>query len=126
MNDDTFIEKTLDLSKKIDIGFVKKFVVFDKLSSTNTKAKELARNGEEEGTVVIARMQQNGRGRFDRRHRVDRQPKEFACEFETFLHTDNEIGGECNRETRRQRPTTFRFQECQAQRVDRSQEGSGT
>lgn len=66
MNDDIFIEKTLDLSKKIDIGFVKKFVVFDKLSSTNTKAKELARNGEEEGTVVIARMQQKGRGRFDR------------------------------------------------------------
>lgn len=66
MNDDIFIEKTLDLSKKIDIGFVKRFVVFDKLSSTNTKAKELARNGEEEGTVVIARMQQKGRGRFDR------------------------------------------------------------
>jgi len=66
MNDDIFIEKTLDLSKKIDVGFVKKFVVFDKLSSTNSKAKELARNGEEEGTVVIARMQQKGRGRFDR------------------------------------------------------------
>ena len=66
MNDDIFIEKTLDLSKKIDVGLVKKFVVFDELSSTNSKAKELVRNGEEEGTVVIARMQQKGRGRFDR------------------------------------------------------------
>jgi len=67
MNNDDFTEKTLDLSKRINIGFVKKFVVFDKLSSTNSKAKELAKDGEAEGTVVIARMQKSGRGRFDRK-----------------------------------------------------------
>ena len=66
MIDNTFIEKTLDFSNNIDIDLVKKIIVFDEISSTNIKAKELARNGEEEGTVVIARIQKEGRGRFDR------------------------------------------------------------
>jgi len=67
MNNDDFTNKTLCLSKRINIDFIKKFVVFDKLSSTNSKAKELAKDGEAEGAVVIARMQKSGRGRFDRR-----------------------------------------------------------
>jgi len=66
MNSDDFIEKTLDLSKNIDVDLVKKFVVFNEISSTNSKAKELAQCGEAEGTVVIAQMQKSGRGRFDR------------------------------------------------------------
>jgi len=62
-----FIKKTLNFSKKINSCFIKKFYVFDELSSTNIKAKELAQDGEAEGTVVIAQMQKSGRGRFDRR-----------------------------------------------------------
>ena len=61
-----FVKKTLDFSKSIDINLVKKFIVFDEVSSTNIKAKELAQNDEEEGTIVIARIQKKGRGRFDR------------------------------------------------------------
>jgi len=67
MNTDIFIEKTLELSNKINIGFLQKFAVFNNLSSTNSKAKELIREGDLEGTVVIARRQKSGRGRFDRR-----------------------------------------------------------
>ena len=66
MKNNKFIEKTLELSDYIDINLVKKFIVFDEISSTNSKAKELARNGKDEGTIVIARMQKKGRGRFDR------------------------------------------------------------
>lgn len=66
MKDTTFIEKTLDFSKNLDIDLVKKVIVFDEIPSTNSKAKELARKGEEEGTIVIARIQKKGRGRFDR------------------------------------------------------------
>ena len=66
MKDNTFIEKTLDFSKNLDIDFVKKIIVFDEIPSTNSKAKELVRKGEGEGTIVIARIQKKGRGRFDR------------------------------------------------------------
>lgn len=66
MKDTTFIEKTLDFSKNLDIDFVKKIIVFDEIPSTNSEAKKLARKGEEEGTIVIARIQKKGRGRFDR------------------------------------------------------------
>jgi len=48
------------------LDFVKKPVVFDELDSTNLTAKALAKAGAEEGTVVIARTQSHGRGRFDR------------------------------------------------------------
>ena len=40
--------------------------VFDSIDSTNTKLKEMARNGAPEGTVVIARSQTGGRGRLGR------------------------------------------------------------
>ncbi len=66
MNEHTFKEKILVFSKSINIDLIKKFVVFDEISSTNIKAKELAQDDGAEGTVVIARMQKSGRGRFDR------------------------------------------------------------
>jgi BirA family biotin operon repressor/biotin-[acetyl-CoA-carboxylase] ligase len=66
MNDKTFTEKMAEFSKSIPIDFVKKLFVFDEISSTNSTAKDLARTGAEEGTVVVARTQKKGRGRFDR------------------------------------------------------------
>lgn len=66
MKDTMFIEKTLDFSKNLNINFVKKIIVFNEIPSTNSKAKELAQKGEEEGTIVISRIQKKGRGRFDR------------------------------------------------------------
>ncbi|UCF12476.1 MAG: biotin--[acetyl-CoA-carboxylase] ligase [Thermoplasmatales archaeon] len=66
MKDTTFKEKTINFSKNLDVDFVKKIIVFNEISSTNSKAKELARKGEEEGTIVIAQIQKKGRGRFDR------------------------------------------------------------
>jgi BirA family biotin operon repressor/biotin-[acetyl-CoA-carboxylase] ligase len=36
------------------------------LNSTQNKAFELARNGENQGTIVVAQTQENGRGRFDK------------------------------------------------------------
>ncbi|UCD13176.1 MAG: biotin--[acetyl-CoA-carboxylase] ligase [Thermoplasmatales archaeon] len=66
MKECSFIGKTLDFSKSLDIDLVKKFVVFDEIPSTNIEAKELAENGEGEGTVVLARIQKKGRGRFNR------------------------------------------------------------
>lgn len=39
---------------------------FDSLDSTNTTAREMAANGAPEGTVVLARGQRQGRGRFGR------------------------------------------------------------
>lgn len=66
MKDTKFIEKTIDFSKNLDVDFVKKIIVFNEIQSTNSKAKELARKDEEEGTIVIARIQKKGRGRYDR------------------------------------------------------------
>lgn len=66
MKDNTCSEKIVALSKNLEINLVKKILVFDELSSTNSKAKKLAQKGEEEGTVVIAKIQNNGRGRFER------------------------------------------------------------
>lgn len=40
---------------------------YDSLESTNLTAKDLARTGSPEGTLVIAEEQRSGRGRFDRR-----------------------------------------------------------
>jgi len=66
MKKNDFIKKTLDFSKKLNINLIKKIVVFDEISSTNNEAKKLALNGEDEGTIVISRIQNKGRGRFDR------------------------------------------------------------
>lgn len=46
--------------------FTKKIIFFEGISSTNSKAKQLAINGVDEGAVMVAKMQKKGRGRFDR------------------------------------------------------------
>jgi len=66
MKESPFVKKTVAFSKTFPIDFVKKLLVFDTLDSTNTTAKEHAREGAEEGTIVVARTQTQGRGRFDR------------------------------------------------------------
>jgi BirA family biotin operon repressor/biotin-[acetyl-CoA-carboxylase] ligase len=67
MKETDFIRNTLDFSHNLDISLIKKFIVFDEIDSTNIKAKELAINGEEEGTVIISQIQKKGKGRFDRK-----------------------------------------------------------
>ena len=46
--------------------FGRKIYIYESLSSTNDRAKELARAGEEEGSVVAAEEQTHGRGRAGR------------------------------------------------------------
>lgn len=67
MDKKSFIEKSSEFSKNLAVGFVKKLLVFQSLDSTNLTAKDLARGGAEEGTVILAQTQRKGRGRFDRR-----------------------------------------------------------
>jgi BirA family biotin operon repressor/biotin-[acetyl-CoA-carboxylase] ligase len=66
MKETLFVKKTLEFSKNLHIDLVKKLFVFDEVDSTNRIAKELALANAEEGTVIIARTQHHGRGRFDR------------------------------------------------------------
>lgn len=66
MRKKTFVEDIQQFSKNLQIGFVKKLLVFDMLDSTNSTAKDFARADAEEGTIIIARTQCKGRGRFDR------------------------------------------------------------
>lgn len=66
MDKKSFIEKSSEFSKNLAVGFVKKLLVFQNLDSTNLTAKDLARGGAEEGTVILAQTQRKGRGRFDR------------------------------------------------------------
>lgn len=64
MNESVFVKKTTSLLHTLD--FVKKAYVFDTLNSTNTTARDLAKAGAVEGSVIITRTQQQGRGRFER------------------------------------------------------------
>lgn len=57
-------EILINLNNK-EIG--KEILVFDRLSSTNDKAKELAQDGCKSGTVVLAEEQTAGRGRLGRK-----------------------------------------------------------
>jgi BirA family biotin operon repressor/biotin-[acetyl-CoA-carboxylase] ligase len=66
MEKQTYVEKTTAFFKKNPNDFVKKIYVFDTVDSTNITAKELACEGAQEGTLVIASAQNHGRGRFDR------------------------------------------------------------
>ena len=66
MKESAFVKNTTAFSKKLKIDIVKKIFVFDTLESTNSKAKELACTGAEDGTFVIAQAQTHGRGRLDR------------------------------------------------------------
>lgn len=51
------------LSRFSEDCLCRKVACFDRLDSTNTKAKQLAELGEEEGTLVIAESQTSGKGR---------------------------------------------------------------
>jgi BirA family transcriptional regulator, biotin operon repressor / biotin---[acetyl-CoA-carboxylase] ligase len=66
MKESIFVKKTEAFLKKLENDFLKKSFVFDDVDSTNATAKDLAKAGAEEGTVVIARSQSHGRGRFER------------------------------------------------------------
>lgn len=66
MSETPFVEQTKTFFQEVDIPLIKKTIVFDFLSSTNAKAKELAQQGESEGTIVLSQTQTQGRGRFDR------------------------------------------------------------
>jgi BirA family biotin operon repressor/biotin-[acetyl-CoA-carboxylase] ligase len=66
MKKNLFVQKAEEFSKSLESDFVKNLSVFDSLGSTNSTAKDLALNGAVEGTVVLARTQAHGRGRFDR------------------------------------------------------------
>jgi BirA family transcriptional regulator, biotin operon repressor / biotin---[acetyl-CoA-carboxylase] ligase len=65
MSTSTFVKTTTEFLHTLD--FVKKPFVFDSVDSTNLSAKDLAKEGAEEGTVVLAKVQRQGRGRFERR-----------------------------------------------------------
>lgn len=60
----TYDELKYDLKTKY-IG--KEIIHFDTIGSTNSKGKELAEEGHEEGTIVIAEEQTEGKGRFGRK-----------------------------------------------------------
>ncbi|MDR0291251.1 MAG: biotin--[acetyl-CoA-carboxylase] ligase [Elusimicrobium sp.] len=45
---------------------IKQIINLDKVSSTQTLAKEMARGGAAEGTLIIAKIQTAGRGQFER------------------------------------------------------------
>lgn len=55
-----------DISKHLNTSHNSRIFVFDTINSTNTYAKELAQNGAEHGTIVIANHQTHGRGRLGR------------------------------------------------------------
>jgi len=66
MKSSPFIEISTDFFKNLENDFIKKIIVYNQLSSSNTKAKELVKKGAEEGTIVITKIQKKGKGRFDR------------------------------------------------------------
>jgi len=66
MKDKEFVEETLDFSKKLNLDLLKESHVFEQVSSTNKKAKELAKKNVPDGTIIISKTQDNGRGRFNR------------------------------------------------------------
>lgn len=66
MKKSTFIDQTTNFIKNLKMNFIKKIIVLDEVTSTNNNARELARKGAKEGTIVIAKKQIKGRGRFER------------------------------------------------------------
>ena len=55
------------ISKYLGTSIIaREMIYFDTISSTNTKAKEMADKGAEDGTVIISEEQKGGRGRFGR------------------------------------------------------------
>jgi BirA family biotin operon repressor/biotin-[acetyl-CoA-carboxylase] ligase len=64
MKESAFVKKTKTSLHNLD--FLKKPCVFDIVDSTNATARDFATAGAQEGTVVIARTQRQGRGRYER------------------------------------------------------------
>lgn len=75
------IENSLQSLLKTDLPFVK-VSVFDSLPSTNTYLKNLAEQGAEEGTVIVAHSQTAGRGR---KGRSFHSPKGTGLYFSILL-----------------------------------------
>ncbi len=66
MSGSAFVKKISEFSTVYHGPFVTHICPYDHLSSTNIILHSLANKGAEEGTVVIAQTQRQGRGRFDR------------------------------------------------------------
>jgi BirA family biotin operon repressor/biotin-[acetyl-CoA-carboxylase] ligase len=66
MNKESFAGLVSLFSRNLKNELVNEIVAFEKIDSTNFKAKELAEKGYCEGTVVLSLEQTQGRGRFDR------------------------------------------------------------
>lgn len=66
MSEKKFVEKSIEFFKKLNIEFFRSSFVFDEISSTNEIAKELAIKGENEGTIILSKVQKQGRGRYNR------------------------------------------------------------
>jgi BirA family biotin operon repressor/biotin-[acetyl-CoA-carboxylase] ligase len=66
MNENNFVEEMRNFSNSLKTNLVKRLIVYDEVSSTNVEGKKLVKAGAEEGTVILARSQKKGRGRFDR------------------------------------------------------------
>jgi len=66
MSKNNFIEEMRDFSNSLKTKLVKRLIIYDEVSSTNVEGKKLVKAGAEEGTVILARSQKKGRGRFDR------------------------------------------------------------
>lgn len=63
-----------------------KVLVFDSLDSTNTRAKAMLKDGENDDFLIVAREQTKGRGRFERKFY---SPRMRACIF-SRRHAENE------------------------------------
>jgi BirA family biotin operon repressor/biotin-[acetyl-CoA-carboxylase] ligase len=61
-----FVEESLRNLNNLKNDLVKNFYVFDTISSTNCKAKQLVLLNEDEGSIILSKIQTQGRGRFDR------------------------------------------------------------
>lgn len=56
-----------EIEKFLSTSFIgRNYIHYDSINSTNTKAKDLAKKGSPNGTVVICEKQSNGRGRLGR------------------------------------------------------------
>jgi len=66
MSDDYYKEKTSNFLNKLDNSFITSFTVYNEISSTNRKARDIADKGGKEGSIVLSKVQKTGRGRFDR------------------------------------------------------------
>ncbi|MBN1280588.1 MAG: biotin--[acetyl-CoA-carboxylase] ligase [Candidatus Thermoplasmatota archaeon] len=66
MTESAFVKKTKIFSHSLQADVVKNLLAYDEIESTNSTAKQLASAGAEHGTVVLAKTQSQGRGRFDR------------------------------------------------------------